>query len=139
MTQNNFLYFIFFILNLSIKIFSIQNLSSWVHIQDISSIFSIIFILSITNHYMTYNILYLWYSIWVLNLWYHRSWIQTSKATKQHQWSIVILMMIQQIPCIQALVCHAVVESDLYFSYASVLLNCINIVMTSKYVVNLYW
>ena len=34
------------------------------------------------------------------------------------------------IPCKQALVCHAAVESNLYFSYSTVLLYCINTVMT---------
>ena len=34
------------------------------------------------------------------------------------------------IPCKQALVCHVAVESNLYFSYASVLLYCINEGMT---------
>ena len=56
---------------------------------------------------------------------------KTPKTNKQHQWSIVILMMIQQIPCKQALACHVAVESILYFSYVIVLLHCINTVMTS--------
>ena len=34
------------------------------------------------------------------------------------------------IPCNRAPVCHVAVESNLYFSYASVLLHCINTVMT---------
>ena len=53
-----------------------------------------------------------------------------SKANKQHKWSIAILMMIQHIPCKQTQICHVVVESNLYFSYASVLLHCIDTVMT---------
>ena len=53
-----------------------------------------------------------------------------SNANKWHQWSIVILMMIQHIPCKQTLLCHVVVERNLYFSYATVLLHCINAVMT---------
>ena len=61
---------------------------------------------------------------------YSWSEFQTSKATKQHQWSIVILMMIQHIPCKQALVCHVAVESELYFNYAIVLLHCIDTVLT---------
>ena len=52
------------------------------------------------------------------------------KATMHHQDIIYILMMIQHIPCKQALVCHVVVESNLYFSYKSVLLHCIDAVMT---------
>ena len=79
---------------------------------------------------MTYNILYLWYCVCIIILCYHGSWIQTPKATKQHQWFIVILMMIQHIPCKWAPVCHVAVESNLYFSYAIVLLHCINAVMT---------
>ena len=55
---------------------------------------------------------------------------KVSKATKQHQWFIVILMIIHYIPCKQTLVCHVAVESNLYFSYASVLLHCIYTVMT---------
>ena len=53
-----------------------------------------------------------------------------SNANKQHQSSIVILMMIQHKTCKQAQVCHVAVESNLYFSYASALLHCINTVMT---------
>ena len=53
-----------------------------------------------------------------------------SKATKQHQWSIVILMMIQHIHCKQTLLCHVAVESNLYFTYTTVLLHCIDTVMT---------
>ena len=53
-----------------------------------------------------------------------------TKATKQHQWSIVIHMMIHYIPCKQTLVCHVAVESNLYFSCASVLPHCIDTVMT---------
>ena len=34
------------------------------------------------------------------------------------------------IPCKQAPVCHVAVESNLYFSYTSVLLHCIDTVMT---------
>ena len=34
------------------------------------------------------------------------------------------------IPCKRAPVCHVAVESNLYFSYASVLLHCIDTVMT---------
>ena len=39
-------------------------------------------------------------------------------------------MMIQHIPCKQAPVCHVAVESHLNFSSASVLLHCIDTVMT---------
>ena len=39
-------------------------------------------------------------------------------------------MIIQHIPCKQTLVCHVAVESNLYFNYASVLLHCIDEVMT---------
>ena len=39
-------------------------------------------------------------------------------------------MMIQHIPCKRALVCHVAVESNLYFSYAIVLLHFINAVVT---------
>ena len=53
-----------------------------------------------------------------------------SKATKHHQWFIVIHMIIQHIPCKQTLVCHVAVESNLYFRYATVVLYCINAVMT---------
>ena len=56
--------------------------------------------------------------------------IKTLNANIQHQWSIVILIMIQPIPCKQASICHVAVESNLYFSYASVLLHCIDTVMT---------
>ena len=40
-------------------------------------------------------------------------------------------MIIQHKPCKQTLVCHVAVESNLYFSYASVLLHCIDTAMTS--------
>ena len=57
---------------------------------------------------------------------------KTSNANKQHQWSIIILMMIQHIPCKWTLLCHVVVESNLYFSYTTVLLHCIDAVMTRE-------
>ena len=56
--------------------------------------------------------------------------IKMSKANKQNQLSSVILMMIQNMPCKQAQICHVVVESNLCSSYASVLLHCIDTVMT---------
>ena len=56
--------------------------------------------------------------------------IKALNGNKQHQWSVVILMMIQHIPCKQAPVCHVAVESNPYFSYAIVFLHCINTVMT---------
>ena len=62
------LQFIYF-LDWTIKPHSIEKLSSWVHIQDISSIFLVIFILSITNHYITYNLSVLWYCFYVSS-WY---------------------------------------------------------------------
>ena len=39
-------------------------------------------------------------------------------------------MMIQHVPCKQTLVCHVAVENNLYFSYTTALLYCINTVMT---------
>ena len=58
--------------------------------------------------------------------------IKMSKANKQHQWLIIILMMLQHKPCKQTLLCHVAVESNLYFSYAIVLLHCIYTVMTRE-------
>ena len=80
---------------------------------------------------MSYNLFDLWHYFCVSIINTHRLKFQMSKANKQHQWSIIILMMIQHILCKQAPVCHIVVESNLYFSYASVLLPCINAEMTS--------
>ena len=39
-------------------------------------------------------------------------------------------MMIQRMPCKQTLLCHVVVESNLYFIFATGLLYCIDAVMT---------
>jgi hypothetical protein len=79
---------------------------------------------------MTYHISVLWHCFCVLSICTHRFKFQMSKATKQHQWSIVILIMIQDIPCKRSLVCHTAVESNLYFSYTIVLLHCFDAVMT---------
>ena len=56
--------------------------------------------------------------------------IKMSIANKQHQSSTVILMMIQHIPFKQFLLCHVIVDSNLYFSYPSILFHCIDAVMT---------
>ena len=80
---------------------------------------------------MTYNLSVLLYYFCVLHLCTHIFKYQTSNATKQHQWTIFIPLMIQHMPCKQTLLCHVVVESNLYFSYTTVLLHCINTVMIS--------
>ena len=107
-----------------------MNHTFWVHIEEVSSIFTIIFILSISNHYIIYDLLHLQYCLCVSSLCTHRWKFQMSKVTKQHQWSFVILIMIQYIPCKWTQICHVVVESNLYFSYTTVLLHYINRVMT---------
>ena len=75
--------------------------------------------------YHFYGIIFLYYAYLLRYL-----IIKTSKANKQYQWSIIILMMIQNMPCKQTLLCHVVVESNLYFSYTTVLLHCIDTVMS---------
>ena len=107
-----------------------MNLSSWINIQTTSNSFSVFlfyeFLVMIwPTIFHFYGIIFV-YNAYVLI----KKIIKTLNANKQHQWSIVILMMIQHIPCKQALVCHVAVESNLYFSYASVLLHCIDTVMT---------
>ena len=108
----------------------IKYLLSWIHIQAISYSFSIIFITLIINNDMTYKIsvqrnFFVYNAHVLINYTF-----KTSNANKQHQSSIVILMMIQHIPCKRTLVCHVAVESNPYLSYTSVLLHCINTVMT---------
>ena len=112
-------------LDLTIKILSIKYLPSWFHIQEISNSFSNIFILSITNHDMTFDLSVLQYYFGVSSLCTHILNYPNIKIKQKHQWSIVILMMIHYIPCKQTLLCHVVVESN-----TAVLLHCINAVMT---------
>ena len=72
LTHNKFMIFlIFYFLDLTIKSHSIEKLSSWIYIQDISSIFSNFFILSITNHYVTNNLSVLQYCFCVSSLYTH--------------------------------------------------------------------
>ena len=120
----------FFVLSSNIKIFFNQKLIFLDSYSNNSKNICIILLLSINNHYMSnklsvYGIDFM-YQTYLLII-YH---FKASKATKQHQWSIIILMMIQHIPCKQASIFHVAVESNLYFSYTIVLLHCINTVMT---------
>ena len=66
----------------------------------------------------------------VSNTFTHKLSFQIILATKQHQRLFIILMMIQHIPCKQTLICHVAIESYLYFSYAVVLLHCIDTEIT---------
>ena len=79
---------------------------------------------------MTYNLSVLLYYFCVLHLCTHKLKFQRVKS--KHTTSIINCHSYDDttIPCKQALVCHVEVESNLYFSYASVLLHCINTVMT---------
>ena len=79
---------------------------------------------------MTYNLSLLRYYFCVFHLCTHKLNYQNIKCKQ-------IISMINchsyddtTIPCKQAPVCHVAVESNLYFSYAIVLLHCINAVMT---------
>ena len=120
----------FFVLSSNIKIFFNQKLIFLDSYSNNSKNICIILLLSINNHYMSnklsvYGIDFM-YQTYLLII-YH---FKASKATKQHQWSIIILMMIHYIPCKQTLVCHDVVESSLYFSDATALHHCIDAVVT---------
>ena len=107
-----------------------MNNSFWIHLQVNANIFSINLLLSISIPYMSYHLLDLQYCFVYQAYIYIDYSFKVSKATKQYQWSIIILMMIQHIPCKWTLVCHVVVKNNLYLRYASVLLDCINAVMT---------
>ena len=63
---------VFLLLDLTIKFLSIKNRSFWTHIQEISNIFSNNLLLSISNHYMIYNLLDLQYCFCVSNIYSHR-------------------------------------------------------------------
>ena len=90
------------------------------------------------HHKYDYWSLMLFVSIWqfdnlideYISIIHKKNTVKMKNGNKQHQWSIVILMMIHYIPCKQTLLCHVVNESNLYFSDTTVVLHCINAVLT---------
>ena len=79
---------------------------------------------------MTYNLSLLRYYFCVQRICTHILNYQNVKC--KHTTSIINCHSYDDttIPCKRASICHVAVESNLYFSYASVLLHCINTVMT---------
>ena len=79
---------------------------------------------------MIYNFSFLRYYFGVQCLCIHKLNYQNVKC--KHTTSIINCHSYDDttIPCKRARVCHVAVESNLYFSYASVLLHCIDTVMT---------
>ena len=82
LTQINSLSYTFLFFDLTIKFPSIKNHTFWIHIQETSRIFSINFILSITNHDITYDLSVLQYYFCVSSMYSHIMYLQSVKSSQ---------------------------------------------------------